>query len=227
MSINIYTIEGNIGSGKSTLFEHLKIYYQDNSSVVFLDEPVKEWDSICDASGTTILQKFYQDQTKYAFSFQMVAYISRLSILNKVITEHTNSKCETDLIILTERCLYTDRFVFAQMLFDQGKMEQINYLIYLKWFDQFISSAHITGVIYLFVDPAICSERIRKRSRTGEDNIPLEYLQVCDQYHKSYLEQSFTQSWKKLCIDASPDITDLTSTMDEWVTRVDTFIFYK
>ena len=64
MSIKIYTIEGNIGSGKSTLFERLKFHYQDNSTVVFLDEPVKDWDTICDASGTTILQKFYQDQTK-------------------------------------------------------------------------------------------------------------------------------------------------------------------
>ncbi len=36
-------------------------------------------------------------------------------------------------------------------------------------------------------DPDICHERVFKRSRTGEDCIPLEYLQECHKYHENML----------------------------------------
>ena len=41
-------------------------------------------------------------------------------------------------IFITERCLYTDKHVFAKMLYDDGKIESVNYAIYNKWFDTFI-----------------------------------------------------------------------------------------
>ena len=43
MNIKICSIEGCIGSGKSTLLEILKKYYINDSEIVFIDEPVKEW----------------------------------------------------------------------------------------------------------------------------------------------------------------------------------------
>ena len=78
----IYSIEGNIGSGKSTFIDILK---KENKlkNVVYLEEPVKVWETIKDKSEETILEKFYKNQNKYSFSFQMMAYISRLSELKK------------------------------------------------------------------------------------------------------------------------------------------------
>ena len=72
--MTIVTIEGNIGSGKSTLLEFLK---QDPiinkyKNIIFLDEPVKQWNKITDKDGTTMLETFYSDQKKYSFSFQMM-----------------------------------------------------------------------------------------------------------------------------------------------------------
>jgi hypothetical protein len=86
--------------------------------------------TITDSDGITIIEKYYSDQKKYAFSFQMMAYISRL----KQLQESKNSS-----IIVTERCLYTDRNIFAKMLYDSGMIEDIEYSIYLKWFDYFIN----------------------------------------------------------------------------------------
>ena len=37
----IITIEGNIGSGKSTIINYLKTI--NNKDIVFIDEPVNEW----------------------------------------------------------------------------------------------------------------------------------------------------------------------------------------
>ena len=71
----IISIEGNIGTGKSTLVQMLKDTYKNNNNVVFLQEPVDMWNTIKDSNGETILSKFYGNQEKYAFSFQMMAYI--------------------------------------------------------------------------------------------------------------------------------------------------------
>jgi len=126
--VSFVSIEGNIGSGKSTLLANLKDFYKNNKKVVFLKEPVDEWEKITDSQGNTMLQKFYGDQSKYAFSFQMMAYISRLAEFKKAINENTEAT-----IFITERSLDTDKYVFAQMLFDDNKIEfTLDGLMYLQ-----------------------------------------------------------------------------------------------
>ena len=114
----IISIEGNIGSGKSTLVKKLKSALPEDT-YYFVDEPVDIWQSIQDTSGVNIINKFYSDQARYAFSFQMMAYISRVSMLKQAIRENPGK------IIVTERCVDTDREVFAKMLYDDGLIEEI------------------------------------------------------------------------------------------------------
>ena len=175
--VKIISIEGNIGSGKSTLIERLKV---ENNSFVYLPEPVDIWTTIKDAHGKNILEKYYSDQKRYAFPFQMMAYITRLSQLREAVKKGE--------IIITERCLLTDRYIFAQMLFDTGKIEDIEYAIYLKWFDEFLDN-NVSGLIYIKIDPDLCSKRIIERNRKGED-ISLEYLKDCDRYHEKWMNDT-------------------------------------
>ena len=95
----IFSIEGNIGSGKSTLLENLKKELSNNKNIIFMKEPVDEWEEIKDASGNTMLQKFYEDQEKYSFPFQMMAYISRLNLLKTTVEKNPGA------IIISERSL--------------------------------------------------------------------------------------------------------------------------
>lgn len=145
----IFSIEGNIGSGKSTLVKELKKSIPNilDKKVVYVQEPVNEWSKIKDKKGETILEKFYANQHKYAFSFQMMAYISRLALLRNIVRENP------DAIIITERSVFTDREVFAKMLYDEGKIEEVDYQIYLKWFDEFIEEIPVTGLIYVTTTP--------------------------------------------------------------------------
>ena len=113
-----FVIGENIEVGKSTLVDYLKNNYTDKN-IVYLQEPVDEWNNIKDENNITILEKFYANQTKYSFAFQMMAYISRLDLLRNSIKNNPNS------IIITERSLFTDKYVFAQMLYDSKKMEKI------------------------------------------------------------------------------------------------------
>lgn len=178
----IFSIDGNIGSGKSTIVRALKKSLAGNKNIIFLEEPVSEWTQIKSEDGETILEKFYSDQTKYAFSFQMMAYISRLALLRKTIRE--NPGCH----IVTERSIYTDKNVFAKMLYDDGKIEEVNYKIYLMWFDEFVQETKIDHIIYIDTSAQKCFERIKKRNRTGESDIPLDYLQKCENYHDDWIE---------------------------------------
>ena len=176
--VNIFSIECSIGSGKSTLIKELKKkLYTD---WLFVLEPIVEWNNIKDNNGENILTKFYKNQQKYAFSFQMMAYISRLARLKQVIKEHPSA------IIITERSIFADRHVFAKMLYDDNKIEEVDYIIYLKWFDEFIEEVKQDGIIYLQVTPETCYNRVQKRNRDGE-TISLEYLKSCHQYHENWL----------------------------------------
>jgi deoxyadenosine/deoxycytidine kinase len=218
----VITIEGNIGSGKTTLLTHLKEQHKDNSNVVFLREPVDEWESIKDAEGISMLQKFYADQEKYSFPFQMMAYISRLALLKEAMKNHPGA------IIITERSLYTDKFVFAKMLHDMKKIEDVNYQIYTKWFDTFAQECPIHRCVYVKTDPEICHERIMKRSRTGEDGIPLDYLTSCDAYHKSMIFKilpMFERSSEDVIVlDGNIDIYSNPTELTNWIERISKFI---
>ena len=218
----IVSIEGNIGSGKSTLLDNLRRHYQDNLNVVFLKEPVDEWDKIKDAKDETILKKFYGDQYKYAFSFQMMAYVSRIKVLRDTL-KNLNNK---NVVIITERSLYTDKLVFAKMLYDSKKIEHVNYLIYLNWFDTFSEEFPVHKVIYVKTSPEKCFERIVKRSRTGEENIPIEYLEDCCNYHDNMLNKDSADCIcnDQLVLDGNVDIYDNKEQVKEWIDQIDNFI---
>ena len=130
----IISFDGNIGSGKSTKVKDIEQYYkeQGRNDILFIQEPVDEWNSIVDENGTTILANYYKDQKKFAFRLQMLAYISRLSLLRKATKKGYK-------YIITERCVGTDRNVFSKMLYD--KQDMIGYIPFPAPHQMFIQHA--------------------------------------------------------------------------------------
>ena len=212
--MQIISIEGNIGSGKTTFIEFLKTMWVDKN-IVFIKEPVDEWEKIKDYDGKTILEKFYDDQERYSFSFQMMAYISRLKLLKEAVENNPNS------LIITERSLYTDKLVFAKMLYDNKKIEHINYLIYLKWFDTFSKDYPLNKIIYIQTNSLICYKRIETRSRQGENNISLDYLVSCDLYHEEMIKSLQVE---KIILNGNIDIYQNKEILNEWVNKIKKFI---
>ena len=213
----IFSLEGNIGSGKSTILRQIKQRLSGNPSIIFLQEPVTEWEKIQDSSGITILEKFYANQEKYAFSFQMMAYISRLSLLKKTIRE--NPGCH----IVTERSINTDKNVFAKMLHEDDKIEEVNYQIYQNWFDEFIDDTMINGIIYIKATGQTCFDRVKKRSRTGESNIPLEYLERCGNEHDNWIIHNY--NGPKLVIDVNINTDEHPNQSTIWLDSIVNFLF--
>ena len=193
----VLSIEGNIGSGKSTFVQNLKDSFAQELPgpirICFLQEPVDEWNQIRDSTGKTILECYYEDQQAYAFTFQMMAYITRLNRIKEALAGNYD-------VIIMERSLQTDRLVFAQMLKDEAKISEIEFAVYTKWFDSFQAEIPRCHTIYLRTTSEIALERVRRRAREGED-IPLDYLAKCHSYHERWLG-----STAALVLDATPDL---------------------
>jgi len=182
----IVSIDGNIGSGKSSVLRYLEKNFANfcgskgnNCKICFLQEPVSSWESIGDANGKSIITHFYENNERYSFAFQVMAYTSRLSLLKEAL------KGDYDVII-SERSVYTDKFVFAKSLYDSNKMSLIEYLIYLNLFKEFQTIFQDLKIVYIRTKPEICDLRVTHRGRLGE-TIPLEYLQDCHHYHDIWL----------------------------------------
>ena len=225
MSTNykIVSIEGNIGSGKSTLLENLRKQYADHRHIIFLPEPVDDWEKIKDNEGNTMLKKFYANQEKYSFAFQIMAYISRLKILRQTIKDIINNN-EFQYIIITERSLYTDKHVFAKMLYDQGKIEDVCYQIYLNLFTEFINDFPISYFVYVNTNSDKCYQRIHKRARDGEEVSPLTYLTDCHNYHEEFLDDNTGIKSIKLILNGNVDIYENKKILEEWLNQIHTFI---
>jgi deoxyadenosine/deoxycytidine kinase len=182
----IVSIDGNIGSGKTTGKAKLNEYImslkrKNDNSVIFVDEPTGEWEEVKDENGVPILTNLYSDVKRFAFRFQMMAYITRLKKLRQAL------KTPNVRLIITERCLLTDAHVFAKMLYDSKKIEQDEYDIYTRWFDEFAKEVQPSCIIYFKASTEVCMKRIQKRNRPGESNISFEYLEECNRYHDDWL----------------------------------------
>lgn len=177
----IVSVEGNIGVGKSTFISLLQSKW-DNCEIV--TEPVEMWKELVGKDGKNILQTFYEDIPRWAYSFQNVACITRMIKMEEVIK---NSDAE---YIFLDRSLGTDKNVFEKMLYDDGKLSPIEHSMYNMWCDfyhKYVRPQDNQIYIYLKSSPEICAKRIKKRGRVEEESIELDYLRGLNKYHDDWL----------------------------------------
>ena len=213
----IVTIEGNIGSGKTTGKEKLKKYICSNKnkdSTIFVDEPTSEWESIKDENGVPILVNLYSDIKRYAFRFQMMAYITRLKKIKEALA-NPNVK-----IVITERCLLTDAHVFAKMLYDSKHIEHDEYAIYTRWFDEFSREIEPSCIIYFKASTNVCMNRIKKRSRAGEQDMQYEYLDKCNMYHDTWLVSDPLNTIPTLILNANEENGDYSRHIYDYICEI-------
>ena len=214
----IISIDGNIGSGKSTFFNQLKDKLNDRKDILFLEEPVDSWDKVRDENDKTILEKYCNDQEKYGFSFQIMACVTRMKLLMDAL------KVPNVNFIISERSIITDKNVFAKMLFDDKKIENINYEIYKLFYNAHRDMIQNIVIVYIQTDPKICKERIQKRNRKGEDSIPMEYLEMCHKYHESWIMNKNVNH--KMIINGNSDNYKNPEMKETWINKFIQFLNY-
>lgn len=178
----IISIEGNIGSGKSTVLQSLR---QAHPDWVFVDEPVNEWLSLKNQNGESLLEVFYKDKQRWSYTFQNAAVLYRFKKLQEALRTLEKGKQH---VIIMERCLETDRQIFSKMLWKDGYIDELEKKLYDEWFSHLRNmSPSVDAYIYVNTTPEMSFERLTKRAREGESVIPLTYLQELSEYHKEWL----------------------------------------
>jgi deoxyadenosine/deoxycytidine kinase len=218
----LISIEGNIGAGKTTILKMITdMYSTSQDKIVFLKEPVELWYNIKDESGKTMLENFYENPKKNAFAFQIMACVTRTSIIKNAMNENKN--CE---IILCERSIEADSKIFAKMLYDDGLMSKMEHSIYMLLYNENIADYSVDGIIYISTNPDKCHERVQKRNREGESNIAMDYLVKCDKYHMDWLlDDHIENDTHILELDTSKDIDILNPKQYQlWVNKISSFI---
>ncbi|PZX93591.1 2-amino-4-hydroxy-6-hydroxymethyldihydropteridine diphosphokinase [Flavobacterium aquariorum] len=176
---NYIAIEGNIGAGKSTLA--LKMAEDFNAKTVlerFADNP--------------FLPKFYEDQSRYAFSLEMSFLADRYQQLSDDLSQFDLFK---DFII-------ADYHIFKSLLFSKITLEEDEFRLYRTLFDIIYKEMPKPDLyIYLYQNTNRLLQNIKTRGRSYEQDITADYL---EKINKGYLEYIKTQTdLNVLIIDVS------------------------
>jgi deoxyadenosine/deoxycytidine kinase len=186
MSHIIISLDGNIGAGKSTLLTEIRNKLHD---VHIVDEPVGQWTALKNAEGKNLLELFYEDKKRWAYTFQNCAILTRLKNIQDAV-ENLDSTMKEPQVIITERSVLTDKHVFAEMLRDGGDIDPLEWELYESWFNIFGKKYPVLGIIYVSTNSTTSNERIKIRNRNGEGNIGIDYLDALDNQHKKWVEST-------------------------------------
>lgn len=177
----LISIEGNIGTGKTTLMRYIKELYSNNCKVIFIEEPLDLWLQLQSNDGENILEKFYKDKSRWSYSFQMHAFITRAQ---KIMKQDQNK------VIIIERSVMTDRNVFAKLLSQTGNISDMEWKLYDEWFSWLtVKFSEILPELYVYIraDTNISYQRMLKRNRKEECAVDFEYIKQVKQKHDDWL----------------------------------------
>lgn len=162
----IYSIEGNIGAGKTTV---LKIIGALMTDVIFVEEPINEWQNL---GGMNLLEKFYYDPDRWGFSFEFYVMLSKIKALAKVADSDKS-------IIILERSLFSNK-IFMDISAQLGKLNAFESQMLKTTWDFYMNHVYplLSGMIYLNTSVDVCITRIAKRNREEESSVDASYLKL-------------------------------------------------
>lgn len=177
----LISIEGNIGTGKTTLMHYIKSLYSENCKVVFIEEPVDLWLQLKSSNGENILEKFYKNKKRWSYSFQMHAFITRAQEIMKQ---------DQNKVIIIERSVLTDRNVFAKLLAETNDIKDLEWKLYDEWFNWLtVKFKEILPQLYVYIraDTNTSYQRMLKRNRKEECSVDFEYIKQVKKKHDDWL----------------------------------------
>jgi len=150
-------VAGNIGVGKSTL-------------VTLISKRLR-WEPFYEPEGENpYLVDFYQDMRSWSFHSQ-IFFLTRRLRAHRQLLDHPTSAIQ-------DRTVYEDAEIFAHNLYQQGQMDERDYLSYQELYhvlSEFLPPPDL--VVYLRSPVKTLVDRIRIRGRDYERRISQEYLE--------------------------------------------------
>lgn len=166
MKYRYIAIEGNIGSGKTSL---AKLIAHDYNAKLILEQ----------FEDNSFLPKFYNDPDKYAFPLEMSFLADRFRQLKNEVTPHDLFKSFT----------IADYFIDKSVIFARKTLKDDEYLLYSKLFDIIISTLPKPDlIIYLYNTIDLLKQNIQRRGRVYEQKIEASYLEKIQSGYFDYFK---------------------------------------
>jgi len=178
MAYRYIAIEGNIGSGKSSLASLLATHY---NARLILEE----------FADNNFLPKFYQEPERYAFPLELSFLADRYKQLKQLTINQD----------LFQQQVVSDYIFTRSKLFARINLKDDEYELFQKLFD--IVDLHLPPpdlLIYLHAPINVLKQNIKKRGRVYEQDIPDTYLESVQQVYQQYIKQ---EMHKTLIVDSS------------------------
>lgn len=204
----VVSIEGNIGSGKSTMLK----YFEKFQDVELVPEPVAEW---CDVGGHNLLGKLYEDPKRWSFQFQSYVQLTRLQLLKK------QTDCSVKII---ERSIQNNRFCFLENARREGSLSGSELEVLIEWYKWLDTNLGIPLdlIVYLRTSPQVAYDRLRQRGRKEESGVPMQFIEGL---HQSYEDWLIHQSQGNLpapllILDADQGIEKMLETYEKFTDEI-------
>ena len=162
-------IAGNIGSGKTTLTQMLTERYHAKAYLEEVDNPY--------------IGDFYEDMNRWSFNLQICFLGNRIRQTMEMLRESKTG------VILQDRTIYEDAYIFAGNLHEMGLMSGRDIETYMKIFGlvtELVPKPDL--LIYLKASVPTLISQIRKRGREYEMNIDAAYLQRLNDKYNHWMD---------------------------------------
>ena len=195
--VKIIFVEGNIGTGKSTFLSQAEKHIP-NSYIIY--EPLDIWTKFTDENGKNILQNFYENPKRFAYTFQTLAFLSRVERMRTTDYEKYD-------YVFIERSIFSDREIFAKNCHLSGLLTELEWKLYNEWFRWVEEMLNIPqhNILYLRCSPEISYSRVLNRSRSEEKTISSEYIKQIHERHEEWLNKG---NPKVLVVNAEVNFRD-------------------
>lgn len=178
-SMPIITIDGNIGSCKTSI---LNYFHRHFKTAVDL-EPVENW--------TQYLNKLYANEKDSSYSFQIKVWMDRCWIQEK----------SDNVLIMMERSPYFIKNVFIEKALEDKTITKDEYDMLHNLHAKTDQLWKPHAYIYLNSDPNMCFQRVNKRGRACEKQLKEEYIKRIHDLHVQKVQELIKHNINVIIID--------------------------
>jgi len=194
----IITIDGNIGSGKTSILNHLHSNYN-----IYVDlEPIDKW--------KPFLDNIYNNKKNY-FNFQIRVWLDRSWIQEK----------DGNPNIIMERSPFFINRTFNKYIYENNLITSQEHNIITELYKKSNIIWKSNYFIYLRSSPERCLERILLRGRENELDISIDYLRYIHNLHEQTYEKAIHKGYNIIVVDVeNKTLEEITTTIIKYIHNI-------
>lgn len=169
-------LEGNMGSGKTTILNYVKNF----TDIETFPEPIDKWTNV---NNENFLELFYSDPAKYGFRFEHIVF-------DTVFENHV--KKPVKYIKIMDRSLYSSIYVFSRVLYENGYISESELEELKTKFENLVNSGNLGDeiVLYIKTTPEVAFNRIKNRGRYEELAVDFDYIKKVHYFYEEFVRNT-------------------------------------